>query len=392
MSRLNQSLPRYRKHKASGQAVVHLSGEDFYLGPYGSKASKLEYKRVISEWLQRGGTPLNKGQSEPPITQILVAYMRFAKSYYRKDGKPTSQLGIVKRALTTLRELYGHRPASEFGPLALQAVRQKIVDSGVCRDYVNKQVTCIKQMFKWAASQELVTADIFHALQTVSGLKKGRTEAPDHDPVEPVPEPDIEGALANLSPIIADMVRFERLTGSRPGEVCQIRPCDLDRSEDVWLYRPESHKTEHHGKQRVIPVGPKAQEILTPYLDRREDKYCFSPIEAKQWQLDQRSKNRKTERSYGNRPGPNRKANPKRQAKPHYTTDSYRKAIQRASERAKIDRWAPNQLRHNAATNVRAEFDLNSSRCILGHSDAKTAEIYARRDLTEAIEVARKVG
>ena len=33
MPRLNQSLPRYRKHKASGQAVVHLSGQDFYLGP-----------------------------------------------------------------------------------------------------------------------------------------------------------------------------------------------------------------------------------------------------------------------------------------------------------------------------------------------------------------------
>jgi len=43
MPRRNQSLPRYRKHKASGRAIVTLSGEDFYLGPYGSKASKLEY-------------------------------------------------------------------------------------------------------------------------------------------------------------------------------------------------------------------------------------------------------------------------------------------------------------------------------------------------------------
>ena len=26
-------LPRYRKHKATGQAVVTLSGHDYYLGP-----------------------------------------------------------------------------------------------------------------------------------------------------------------------------------------------------------------------------------------------------------------------------------------------------------------------------------------------------------------------
>jgi hypothetical protein len=43
MPRLSKSLPSYRKHRASGQAVVNLNGRDYYLGPYGTKASKLEY-------------------------------------------------------------------------------------------------------------------------------------------------------------------------------------------------------------------------------------------------------------------------------------------------------------------------------------------------------------
>ena len=36
MPKLKRKLPSYRLHKASGQAVVTLSGRDDYLGPYGS--------------------------------------------------------------------------------------------------------------------------------------------------------------------------------------------------------------------------------------------------------------------------------------------------------------------------------------------------------------------
>ena len=34
------SMPKYRKHKASGQAIVTLSGVDHYLGQHGSAASR----------------------------------------------------------------------------------------------------------------------------------------------------------------------------------------------------------------------------------------------------------------------------------------------------------------------------------------------------------------
>jgi hypothetical protein len=42
MLTLTQSNPKYRKHRASGQAVVTLNGHDYYLGPHGTKASKAE--------------------------------------------------------------------------------------------------------------------------------------------------------------------------------------------------------------------------------------------------------------------------------------------------------------------------------------------------------------
>ena len=38
-----QSFPSYRKHRAFGHAVVRLSGEDVYLGPYGTKTSHMAF-------------------------------------------------------------------------------------------------------------------------------------------------------------------------------------------------------------------------------------------------------------------------------------------------------------------------------------------------------------
>jgi hypothetical protein len=47
--RLTHSNPTYRKHRASGQAVVTIDGRCFYLGPWKTKSSKIEYDRIIGE-------------------------------------------------------------------------------------------------------------------------------------------------------------------------------------------------------------------------------------------------------------------------------------------------------------------------------------------------------
>ena len=42
-------IPKYRKHKPSKLAVVSLGGRDIYLGKYGTKESREEYARLVSE-------------------------------------------------------------------------------------------------------------------------------------------------------------------------------------------------------------------------------------------------------------------------------------------------------------------------------------------------------
>ena len=50
MPRLTQANPAYRKHRASGQAIVRIHGKTIYLGRWKSKASRAEYDRVITEF------------------------------------------------------------------------------------------------------------------------------------------------------------------------------------------------------------------------------------------------------------------------------------------------------------------------------------------------------
>lgn len=54
MPRLTQGVPKYCLHRQSKQAIVTIYGRDQLLGPHGTKASKVEYDRLIGEWLAVG--------------------------------------------------------------------------------------------------------------------------------------------------------------------------------------------------------------------------------------------------------------------------------------------------------------------------------------------------
>ena len=163
-----------------------------------------------------------------------------AKGYYRKkDGTPSGWLDHIHLVLDKhLADLYGRTPAADFGPKAFKAIRQRLVDAGNSRPYVNKLMPIITSVSSGEPAEELIPASVYHGLTAVEGLRKGRTTAREPAPILPVEEALVEATLPHLPPIVADMVKFQRLTGCRPGEVCQLRPMDLDRSGEVWQYRP----------------------------------------------------------------------------------------------------------------------------------------------------------
>jgi integrase len=194
-----------------------------------------------------------------------------------------------------------------------------------------------------------------------------------------------------VTPQIWTMVNLQLWSGCRPGEACVIRAIDIKMQGKVWECRPHSHKTEHHHKERVIYLGPHAQEVIRPWLKSDLYAYLFSPREARAWFQAQRAKNRKTPLPRKART-PRRKAQPKRAPGEHYTNMSYGHAIRRACERAEVPPWNPHRLRHNAGTRIRAAYGVEMARIILGVSSIPVCEIYAEVDREKVRKIVGKIG
>jgi site-specific recombinase XerD len=348
----------------------------------------------------------------------------------------------LKKAIRRLRALYGQTPAAEFGPKKLAAVRQKMVEDGLSRGVVNRSIDRVRRVFKWATAEELIPVTVYQGLRTLAGLRAGRTEAPDHEPVKPVDPVHVEKSLTHLNRHVCAMVELQRLTGMRPGEVCRLKMDEVDRSGALWLYRPVRHKSAHHGKDRVIPLGPRARAVIASFLvndkpppagfeainlddltarlvaadayqeaGREKDANLlrsgvpvvivtgcvidptsplFSPREAREERYRNQRANRKS------RVPPSQvdrsSKNPKRPVGSRYTSESYAHAVQWAVEKAGLSHWHPNQLRHLFATEVRSAHGLEAAQVLLGHSRADVTQVYAERNLVLAVKVAAEMG
>ncbi len=350
--------------------------------------------------MQRAALPETVPGSDLSVNELIVAYLRHADAYYMKNGKPTAEPANLRFSFRVLRQLYGHTSASEFGPLALKTVRAGLIETGLCRSEVNRRISRILRLFKWAVSEEIVPPSSHHALQSVPGLRRGRADVRESEPVRPVCDAFVDPIRPFVARQVWAMVELQRLTGMRPGEVCSMRTVDLDTSGKIWTYTPASHKTEHHGKERRIYLGPQAQEILRPWLRADPGASLFSPAEA---MADRRAEMRASRKTPVQPSQQDRtKKRPEKQPGEVYTTESYRRAVAYGIKRANIERakggqleipsWHPHRFRHSAATRLRKEFGLDVTRAVLGHSSAVVTEMYAEMDGTKAAEAMGRVG
>jgi integrase len=272
-------------------------------------------------------------------------------------------------------------------------------------------------MFRWAVGEGLVPAGILPGLGAVEALKRGRCQAHEPHPVGPVPEAVVAATLPHLGSRIVAMVRLQMLTAARPGEVVRLRGADIDRGGPIWVYTPSGHKTEHHARGRRIYIGPKAQEVLRPWLKADPAAFLFSPREAMEEHRAERRRGRKTPLTPSQRARP-RKRSPLRAPGERHETRAYCHAIaagcdkafphptlkevpkkkrtpEQAAELAEWrsrHRWHPHQLRHLAATLLRREHGLEAAQILLGHAHADVTQVYAERDEAKALSIVARVG
>ncbi|RUL83425.1 tyrosine-type recombinase/integrase [Tautonia sociabilis] len=380
-------IPRTSRHR-SGQAVARLNGRDHYLGAHGSPEAAAAYERLIAEWLADGR---RSPADEPTVNDVILAFLDHATAYYKDGGPHGGEVGCIKDVLKIVKQLYGRTPAADFGPRALKVVRDRMIGKGWCRRYINAQVDRIQRMFRWATEEEIVPGSVHHALRAVRGIRKGTPGVRESERVRPGPAASIRVVFPHVPPAIAAMIRFQDHTGCRPEEVCRLRRCHIRQRGKVWVHEPPEHKTDHHDIERRISIGPRAQRVLGPWIDVPDDAYLFSPAGSEAHRNGDRRANRRSPMTPSQtRWGP--RARRKRPSGQCDTTVSDRRAIHRACDRAKVEKWSPNQLRHTAATRLRRRHGIEAARIILGHTNLITTQVYAEADLKKAFRVMSRFG
>ena len=371
------------------------------------------------------------------VADLCEQYLRHAEKTFVKDGDITSHVHRIKAALQPwielplkARDARRHEPAGDragvtaIGDLPVGGVvppdlaryRDAMVQCGGkvrSRTTVNEYMGVIRSMYRWAVERGVADAAVWHGLQAVEALKRGRSEAKEKKRVTAVARDIVDRTLPFLSPPVVAMIEVMWHTPVRAEEVVEMRSDGFDTTEDVWLYRPGSWKTQHaepDHKERVIPIGPQAQAILEPFMARAKGGYLFKPAEGAG------------------------------KAQPHhgecYTSESLRRAVHRACDQAwplpeplahrripasgrkheKLEtpqawrrrlgdagwaevlewrqqhRWNPNQLRHAKLTRLDRRYGTEKARRIAGHGNLSSTLSYIDPNLELAVQAARESG
>lgn len=347
------NAPAYQRHKGTGQAFVKLrtgprKWRFIYLGAHGSDASFERYRRVKAE-LAAGVSPSMSHAGS--VRDVFDAWLIQAAKLYRGN-----ELAEHKALAAAVNDIYGSLPAAAFGPKALKVIREGFVLKKWTRKTINARIDRIRTAFRWAVAEELLPAAVAEALAAVDPLKRRPDVAEGRD-VKPAPDRHVDAARPHMPEAVRALTQFQELTGCRPSEACTIRRADIDTGGRVWLYRPEHHKNEWRGHERVVAIGPRAQAVLKPLFRPAADAYLFTTARGTP-----------------------------------YTRKTYHQAVKRACIAAGVPHWHPNQLRHNHGTRVRKQFGLEAAQVALGHRHADVTQTYAERDTELAEKVAAAIG
>jgi integrase len=328
---------------------------------------------------------------------------KWARETYRKAGKITGYVYEFETAMDALAAMYGARVADSLGAPEIAKLRDAMIHSKdnqgnpiiLTRKTVNGRLRLVKEAYRWARERGYVSQATAADVAAISVLKKGRTAARDSRAIKPVSHTVLDATARCCTAVVRGMIETQRLTGMRPGEVCAMKAAHIDRRGPIWIYvvPEEVYKLSHMEKagERKLPIGPRCQEVLRPFIEGRdEDAYLFSPRESAAERLRERRAQRKTplydshkhKRTYG----------VSDRLRDHYDNDTYCRAVHYACKRAGVENWNPNQIRHTRATDIRASDGIEAASVALGHTNIRTTELYAEKNLQAAIEIARKAG
>lgn len=299
------------------------------------------------------------------IREFADRYQNHADGYYRRpDGTPTGEADNMRDALRGLKLVAGDKPLADLCAEDVCACQDLWVREDISRKVINDRVNRIRRAVRWATKppHRWFSLAVLEDIRLADPLKKGRSKARETEDVKPVSWETVSTTIAAADFELATMIELHWWTGMRPDELCSMKRCEIkteqvntpDGRASLMIYRPTHHKTAHHGKNRIIVIGPNGAAVLKPWLQR-------IPSNRQQlWRLTREQ--------------------------------SYYQAVTRTARRAKAPHWCPLQIRHSYATRLRAAVGLDATKTAMGHSKIETTQIYAEPDMTAVFHALAKLG
>lgn len=401
----NNEGPRLceRRSQATGRTLYYAT----FNGRQVAFGSDLEIARqrhaaTVAQWLANGRSIGNAdGSAATPylVEELLADYLDHAREYYGAgdDGKGTGEYRNLLLALAPVDEMFGALPVEQFGGIALRTVRDRLVAEGrLCRREINARVHRIRRAFRWAVSHQKAPESVVGTMMLVDGLKAGRTSARESAPVLPVSENEVRAVTAHLCPTVAGAVWFQWWTGCRPGEACALRWGMIDRGGPVWVVEFQRHKTAHHGRRRVLQIGPRAQEAIRGLQVLDPAAFVFSPRRALSEQRAEKRAHRRTKVPPSQlRRAEGAREEPRETIAECYTASTLRRAIARGVRAANAqlvrDRVATTlarQLGERFTAEARDRIArLSIEQCVRGAGEVKLGEQVLARIVADAAAV-----
>jgi integrase len=393
-------MPRGRKasspHKLKlrnrqGLAVCWYRGSEYRFGKWDAATDRpttealAAFHRQVAIWAQN---PFSVATEQSPY--LVSLWHDWVKSRHAPKNSQYQLLLCARELFGTSEEPGPHHwtRVADFTAADLLAWQSRLCglvnergQRRLGRYMVNLYVGFVRKAFKWGVVTGVVEHGHAASLMFVP--------SPSKDEVKPstrrkgVEWSRVDAVINLLPPPLKAATKLIRHTGSRPSEVLGLQVHEVRRSGKhfvesgveidldamgVWAVIMRKHKTESHGFDRVLFLGPKSQAVLTEYLATLDDAtgYIFRPAD---------SIRRST-----------------RDNNDFYDFRKLNRAVKRACERAGVAVWTPYQLRHQVSKEIQAQYGRDAARVCLGHQVGGVTEIYAGSDLRLAAKVMREIG
>lgn len=313
-------------------------------------------------------------QSTQPLAH---AYWRWRAHYlerredyasYENETQFTARIGRL------IEHTYGRTPTHELDLGKLDEMVSQMSRGGWKRDgykakpwnvtTINKALGLIRQFIIWGGDQQLIEAGRAYFLaDNIPYAKAGRKGVKPKQQRKAIAVDNVFKLQPYYTPTLWGMVQFQYYGGMRPGDVCRATWQQIDTSGELWVYTPDTHKTDHLGLKLFYLLGPKAQAALQRFAGLPPTRPLFNLCAHRRER--QRMKAGMDPlaiepTSYGSEQG-------------FFASKQYSRAITGTISLARhyeveVENWTPYQLRHACATEVNQEFGLAHAAAVLGNT------------------------